>query len=121
MYRISFVMSRYNILCFICDLCNVSYVMSGVGSIKISLLWERFYGDILWNDTININDAHIFLTSMLESQRQNSFQKNNNLIIIIILFAPLFYTDLVITESFLKQSTKKSIPGYLEKTNAKYN
>ena len=31
--------------------------------------------DVLWNDTININDAQMFLISMLESQRQNLFQK----------------------------------------------
>ena len=52
-------MSRYNILCFICDPCNVSYVMSGVG-VKLK---SPFFGgglDILCNDTINIGDAHIF-------------------------------------------------------------
>ena len=54
-----------------CDPCNVSDVMSGVEVKK-----KCFCGgglDIFF--TININDAQIFLRSMLESQRQNLFQK----------------------------------------------
>ena len=68
------VMSRYNILCFICDPCNVSNVMSGVG-VKQE---NPFCGgglNILRNYTMNINDAHIFLISMLECQGKIYFQK----------------------------------------------
>ena len=46
-------------------ICVICYEQGG-GQIKKSLPGGL---DILWNDTININDAHIFLISMLESQR----------------------------------------------------
>ena len=57
--------ARYKILCFICDPCNER----GGGPKKENLFCQGGL-DILWNNTMNINDAHIFLIGMLESQSQ---------------------------------------------------
>ena len=72
MYRMSWCYVTLQCTLFICDPCNVSYVMSGLG-VKYKSPLSGGGLDILWNDTINIDDPHILPVSMLESQRQNLF------------------------------------------------
>ena len=86
MYRMSCCyIWRYNILCLRCDPCNVSYMLcAGWGSNKKkSLLYGGGGGDLdigdleIWNETININDAHTFLIKYAGKSKAKFISKNS--------------------------------------------